>query len=684
VVVVAFAWLAWSRRWIADDGLIVVRTVRELLAGNGPSYNGFERAEADTSTLWTYLVALVAFVSRGDVARVAVAVGVVASVAAVAVSLDASRRLQLALGATEVLVPCGVLVMIGAFPFWDYATSGLENGLVLLWLAGTWWLLVELASPRRLYLSAFAFGLGPLVRPELGVATIVLLVAAWLIVRPSRRDTLALAATAAALPCAYEIFRAGYYGVLVPLPALAKSASAAHWSRGLAYLVDFARPYLLYVPLAALAVVLGVAIARRRGIDARLRIAIVAPIVTGVLLATYVVRVGGDFMHARMALAPLFSLVLPAAVLPLRRRTAPVIAVLAVWAIAVAVWRDDQHSHVTGAWLEDERVGYVTRTGRAHPTEARWFVHADRPASTIAANDLMLGRRRVLSDDTRFDAPMRADIPGPLVYIAGRLGTGGAVAPIDAIAADTLGLANPLGAHITETSPGMAGHEKRLPDEWLVADFVERHAEPAFVETAPVAAARHAMTCSALAELFDSVRAPMTPSRFWQNLVGSLARTRLEVPADPERAELSFCGYTPRARAFASSSYEAYGWSIEHAIDGRASTPDDEGFSSDVGRPTQHGEWIAVWLPAAIPIDHVVLVPGNTHGEGFPLDVSIQVWTASGWVERAAARDIPAPGLAPQRYSWATPDVTNLVRIVAPRLREVAGDYVLQLAEIEL
>ena len=41
VVVVAalFGWGAWERRWIADDGLIVLRTVRNLLAGNGPVFN---------------------------------------------------------------------------------------------------------------------------------------------------------------------------------------------------------------------------------------------------------------------------------------------------------------------------------------------------------------------------------------------------------------------------------------------------------------------------------------------------------------------------------------------------------------------------------------------------------------------------------------------------------------------
>ena len=47
---------AWERRWIADDGLIVLRTVRNMLAGNGPVFNAGERVEANTSTLWTFLI----------------------------------------------------------------------------------------------------------------------------------------------------------------------------------------------------------------------------------------------------------------------------------------------------------------------------------------------------------------------------------------------------------------------------------------------------------------------------------------------------------------------------------------------------------------------------------------------------------------------------------------------------
>ena len=56
VVAVLFGWGAWQRRWIADDGLIVLRTVRNLLAGNGPVFNQGERVEANTSTAWTYLM----------------------------------------------------------------------------------------------------------------------------------------------------------------------------------------------------------------------------------------------------------------------------------------------------------------------------------------------------------------------------------------------------------------------------------------------------------------------------------------------------------------------------------------------------------------------------------------------------------------------------------------------------
>ena len=58
----------WMRRWISDDGLIVLRTVRNLLAGNGPVFNAGERVETNTSTLWQYLIYVVGLVSDARLA----------------------------------------------------------------------------------------------------------------------------------------------------------------------------------------------------------------------------------------------------------------------------------------------------------------------------------------------------------------------------------------------------------------------------------------------------------------------------------------------------------------------------------------------------------------------------------------------------------------------------------------
>ena len=64
VVVAALGFYGgWQRRWMSDDGLIVLRTVRNLLAGNGPVFNAGERVETNTSTLWQYIIYIGALIS---------------------------------------------------------------------------------------------------------------------------------------------------------------------------------------------------------------------------------------------------------------------------------------------------------------------------------------------------------------------------------------------------------------------------------------------------------------------------------------------------------------------------------------------------------------------------------------------------------------------------------------------
>ena len=131
-----------------------------------------------------------------------------------------------------------------------------EWSLCLFYLAVLWWMLISWARPRQelppeplVYGLAFWAGLSWLIRPELalygGLVGVVLIVStrSWKVI-----------AAALPLPLGYQVFRMGYYGLLTPHTAVAKSAAGSAWGQGFAYLGDFMAPYALYLPLIVLTV----------------------------------------------------------------------------------------------------------------------------------------------------------------------------------------------------------------------------------------------------------------------------------------------------------------------------------------------------------------------------------------------------------------------------------------------
>ncbi len=113
-------------------------------------FNAGERVEASTSPLWVFTLAglkwsVLRFV---ELPWIAVGVGLAATAGALAVATVAARRLWRSTP-EGLLVPAGALVVACLSPFWDYATSGLEVGLVLLWDRVGWWALVALLSRPR-------------------------------------------------------------------------------------------------------------------------------------------------------------------------------------------------------------------------------------------------------------------------------------------------------------------------------------------------------------------------------------------------------------------------------------------------------------------------------------------------------------------------------------------------------
>jgi arabinofuranosyltransferase len=609
-----FAWGAWQRRWIADDGLIVLRTVRNLMAGNGPVFNAGERVEANTSTLWTYLMYLGGWVG-GPVRLeyVALALALVLSVLGVVLLMLGAARLYAPSlqGRRGLLLPAGALVYIALPPARDFATSGLENGLVLAYLGLLWWMLVcwsqslrtaELRgvsgpnSVGRGFTAALAFvgGISVLVRPELaligGAALVMMLVAA----RGWRRRLLIIGA-GGLLPVAYQIFRMGYYALVVPGTAIAKDASGSKWPQGFVYLANFNKPYALWIP-ALLLIGLGLVLLVTRTQPWWIRheiprdygwltrtvqspaAVVVFFVVSGLLQAVYWIRQGGDFMHGRVLLTPIFCLLAPVAVIPVvlpdgtkfSREAGYLLAgaTTVLWGTVIAwsLWAANSPglgadaTRVTYSGIVDERRFYSQATGHAHPlTAADYLDYPRMRAVLVAINNTPDGA--LLLPSGNYDVwdvvpampppippPERGDPPrreiGPVTVFFTNLGMLGMNVGLDVRVIDQIGLANPLAAHTARIEDGRIGHDKNLFPDWAVAEGPWLKKDPylpSYLDEGWIKEAQAALKCPATESVLSAIRDPLTRRQFMSNLLYAYDYTKYRIDRVPQY-ELIRCG----------------------------------------------------------------------------------------------------------------------------------------------
>ncbi|GAB39475.1 MULTISPECIES: flagellar motor control protein ZomB [Gordonia] len=639
-----FAIGAWQRRWIADDGLIVLRTLRNLFAGNGPVFNAGERVEANTSTAWTYLLWFWAWVTDGQLEYVALWVALVLSVSAIPIAMYGTARLlgprisgPAATGIT-LLLPLGAIVYVAIPPARDFATSGLENGLCIFWVAVLWCLLIawsrrraegdapQNAGARRtagyrgaaatLFLAFWA-GLAPLIRPELTVVGGIALVLVFL-APLTWKMRVGVVVCAAVLPVGYQIFRMGYYALLVPNPAVAKDASGSKWHQGFIYLGNLFGPYTLVLPVI-LAVVAGVLIvigtrmnsARTRddsGVEAsskekerptvRERLSrwsrnlqtpttvTVAIVVAGLIDGVYWLRQGGDFMHGRVLLTSMFTILLPVMVVPLslpaladvraafgrgvdaakdrnRRRRVLVqlggATVMAALWITTLVWAIVCHEKVLPnagidigrSGIVDERRFYVTNMGNENPVTAADYLDYPRMRAMVERIDEYRTQGGVILPSNNYDEWYVAKLPDntpqdkrkATVYFL-NLGMTSMNAPLDVRVIDQMGLAYPIAAHTERLEDGRIGHDKNLPAEWVIAEsgaYPKWPVLPGFLDEDMVAQAKEALTCSQTVDRIESYKDTWSYARFKKNLSASFGFSDYRIQRNPEY-ELQRCG----------------------------------------------------------------------------------------------------------------------------------------------
>jgi arabinofuranosyltransferase len=394
-----------------------------------------------------------------------------------------------------------------------------------------------ISSKRPSIEALVLIGLGPLIRIDLVVVAAPLLLVAlgggrgitW------RGRSLVGAIVISALPSvAWQVFRMGYYGLVVPTTYLAKEGFKSRWDQGFLYLSDTYSLYLL-LPVLVLGLLLTIfSLLQTASREDGVRDSWLVPgalILGGLLHTTVVCKAGGDFMHGRLLLPGLFAFASAFAVvsLPTTRVLSygcrAVFILWSAWVILVA--RTPYGASISSTGIADERQWYVARGRIARPVMLDDYSFHSFHRVGIALDQLVRQKN------------MRA-------FYWAHIGIAVAALSTDVVVVDPLTLNDAIGSHVALETRGRPGHEKTARAAWFTARYppgvgvvIRNQRGGAFKERETeesVQAARTVLQSTVVSEIVDATTSPMSATLFIKNITRAWRLTHLRFPNDPIEA----------------------------------------------------------------------------------------------------------------------------------------------------
>ena len=438
MMVAVFLLLVFRLAWISDDAQISLRSVYNVVHGQGLRWNVSERVQAFTHPLWVLLFTPIYAITREFYFSL---MGLSLSVSFLGVLL-----LQRAVPSRRERVWI-VFLMILSPAFIQYSTSGLENPLshllVVLFMGAA-------RNPRlgpRLFQITLVFALALCNRHDSLVLLLPPLVYQYLrhrrwLARLPWTSWLRLA-TAFTPFVAWEAFSLIYYGFPFPNTAYAKLNTGLPkleiWQQGFLYFLDS----LSFDPFALLLILSSLfwGIERRGQRGWRWGIA---------LHLLYLLSVGGDFMNGRFLSVPfLVACVLMAhrfvpmlEALPTRMPTALVISALTM----VALFAEECPLRAYVFWHRDAERGWpVSPRGIA---DERGVYASTNGLGPMTRSEPQLERREEFQRGRRLRQQALFETQKPLVTYETMIGATGLAAGPDVHIIDRVALADPLLARL--------------------------------------------------------------------------------------------------------------------------------------------------------------------------------------------------------------------------------------------
>jgi arabinofuranosyltransferase len=285
-----FLLICFRSAWMADDAFITLRTVDNFVNGYGLTWNVSERVQTYTHPLWMFLLSAVYAITQ-EAYLTTLVVSLIVSFLAAVLAVNRVPRWS-----------AGILVLaclVSSKAYVDYSTSGLENPLTHLILAGFLWTLtrngrIDGKMFGRLCLLA---ALGTLNRMD----TLLLFLPSLILVGRNLdfKEVARRVGTGFAPLIGWFAFSTIYYGFPFPNTAYAKLKTGIPTSDMIEQGLRYVHSTWIHDPLTLVLIVagLGVASIRRDRVSVGLSAGIV-------LYLVYVVRVGGDFMTGRFLTGP--------------------------------------------------------------------------------------------------------------------------------------------------------------------------------------------------------------------------------------------------------------------------------------------------------------------------------------------------------------------------------------------
>lgn len=443
--------------WVAEDAYINFRSIEQLYAGNGPVWNPHERVQVYSSPLWYWLLALFRLLA-GNLYLLSIVLSLL-------LFLMTLRGLLKLFDNGQALFFVLVLMM-ASNAFFDFTSSGLENGLAYLLLVFYYSLFLNLNTNESLALEIkkkisalfVLFGLLLLTRHDLFLLSLPPLLYTvkrfWGLCSPGEWTRRFLIGVSPFL--LFTLFAVVYYGFPFPNTAYAKLNTGIPKieliQQGGKYLLSSLR----HDPSTLTVVALALFFAFRRGSRPQWR-----AMAWGVPLnLLYVVYVGGDFMQGRFLS---FSFLTCTILLGLRfESTTKKVKRVLLSIVAVYLVLFPHTPFNSGFYYGNTRI----EDGIA---DERGFYF----------NDLSLASYLLRSANDPFPSCYLAELgrrckqSPKRVTSARNIGIMGYLAGTEKIIVDTLGLADPFLARLPAEKDWRIGHFSRvLPDGYL--ESVER------------------------------------------------------------------------------------------------------------------------------------------------------------------------------------------------------------------